>query len=94
MIQEDDNQFVLIFWCHVRSPRQFIGLICVTRFIHQLNVVVSQFHDISVDLQANFLGLAIILEIGVVGDNHDGVHSCNALMGVKARRWRVGDFES
>jgi len=73
MIWEDDNQFILIFWCHIRSPRQFIGLVHVSWFIHQLNVVVGQLHNISIDLWANFLGLAIILEVGVVGDNHDGV---------------------
>src|SRR5882672_3590499 len=73
MIREDDNQFILILWCHVWSPRQFISLIRVTGLVYQLNVVVGQFHDVSIDSRANFLRLAIVLEVGVVGNYHDGV---------------------
>jgi len=73
MIWENDNQLVLIFWYHVGSPRQFIGFIHVTGLVYQLNVVVSQLHDISINSWANFLGFAVVLEIGVVGNNHDRV---------------------
>jgi len=63
----------VIFWCHVGSPRQFIGLVCVARSIHQLNVVVGQISKVPIDLRSDLLRFAVVLEIGVVGDNQDGV---------------------
>jgi hypothetical protein len=40
-----------------------------SRLIHQLDVEVRKFSDVSIDLQAQLVWLSIVLQVGVVGDN-------------------------
>jgi hypothetical protein len=72
---EGDNRFVVvgvggIVW----MPREGVSSVRGVRLIDELDVVLLAFGDISCNMGANLVSVAMELEVRVVGDDEDWVN--------------------